>query len=285
LLFGLPLVPHALAHWVLNFSDRVVLGAFADDAVVGVYNVAYQAAAPIMLVLIGVHQGVMPLYPRALEDGAVRARLATILTGHVHLASWLGATAALLAPPVLVALFPHAYRGAVEFVPWISLGYVFFGLYLIPMDSMTLMLGRSRWLWIPTALAATTNVAINLALVPRYGALASAAATAIAYGVLLAGVIVARQQTAGARISYDVRSMVVGVSWVILLAVGAGTLFPSLENVASIAGRVLVVAIAGAGLLAWQRWPSLAPERDHGASQAAETVHADERIEVKATHV
>jgi O-antigen/teichoic acid export membrane protein len=248
LLFGLPLLPHSLAHWVLNLSDRVILGAYVDDAVVGTYNLAYQAAAPIGLVLIAVHQGVMPLYPRAAGEGVLRARLTRIVTGHVHLGAWLGMAGALLIPTVILRFFPPAYAGAVAFVPWIAIGYVLFGLYLIPMDSMSLMVGRTRWLWIPTVLAAATNLIVNILFIPRFGAIAAAIATVAAYGVLLAGVILTRRRLAGPRIQYESALMLAGVAGVGGLGVIAMLVFPDPTDVAAVLGRVAAVVLA-AGIL------------------------------------
>jgi O-antigen/teichoic acid export membrane protein len=267
LVFGLPLLPHALSHWVLNLSDRIVLGAFVDHAQVGIYNLAYQAAAPISLVVVAAHQGVMPIYARAAADASVRPALSRVATFHVHLTGWLGLAAILLAPPVIVALFPAAYAGAAPLVPWIAVGYVLFGLYVVPMDSLSLMVGRTRWLWIPTLVAATLNVALNLVLVPRFGAYAAAVSTAASYGALLAGVVVARWRIRGPRIPYEILRM--GAGMVALATVGAvaALLFPNLRDPVSLVIRLVAVAATGLAVLLSGLRIGVAPGAGRNAAQ------------------
>jgi O-antigen/teichoic acid export membrane protein len=249
LVFGLPLLPHALSHWVLNLSDRIVLGAFVDHAQVGIYNLAYQAAAPIGLVVVAVHQGVMPLYARAGADAAIRRGLRRVATFHVHLTGWLGLAAILLAPPVIVALFPSAYAPAAPLVPWIGVGYVLFGLYVIPMDSLSLMIGRTRWLWIPTLAAASLNVALNVVLVPRFGVVAAAASTAVSYAILLVGILVARWRIRGPRIEYEVLRMGAGLGGLAVVAVLVSVSLPSMVDPLSLAVRLGAVIVTGVAVL------------------------------------
>ena len=44
LAFGIPLLPHALSHWALSLSDRLILGRNLNQAQVGVYSLAYQVS-------------------------------------------------------------------------------------------------------------------------------------------------------------------------------------------------------------------------------------------------
>ena len=46
--FGLPLVPAALALWAINFIDRLFIGAFKDQAEVGIYSLAVRIASVIV---------------------------------------------------------------------------------------------------------------------------------------------------------------------------------------------------------------------------------------------
>jgi O-antigen/teichoic acid export membrane protein len=247
LLFGIPLLPHTISHWVLNVSDRLVLGASVSAADVGVYNLAYQLAAGAALLVIAAHQGVMPMYAEASTETAVRKDLGRIATYQVHFTILIGLAVVLLGPPMIAVAFPASYAGAASLIPWIAVGYVFFGLYLIPMDSLSVMVGRTRWLWIPTALAASVNVALNLWLVPRFGAAAAAVDTAIAYGALLLGVMVLRVVGEGPRVPYASGAMATGIA----IGVGAGAaaiwVVPHAHDLASLAERgvfVLAAAIA-----------------------------------------
>ena len=73
LAFGLPLVPHALSHWMLALSDRAVLGAYVNSSQIGIYNLAYQLGVPMGLLAVAANQGIMPIYAEATHDLTRRA--------------------------------------------------------------------------------------------------------------------------------------------------------------------------------------------------------------------
>lgn len=249
LIFGIPLLPHTLAHWGLNLSDRLVLSGFVETREIGVYNLAYQLAAPIGLLAMAAHQGVMPLYAEAARNRNLHTELSRLATYQVHLTAFAGLAAALICPSLALFLFPKAYSGAAPLIPWIALGYVMFGFYLIPVDSISLMLGRTKWLWVPSTVAAVTNVALNLALVKTFGIIAAAVDTAIGYSVLLGGVIVYRRLTIGPRLRYELWPIASGLLVVAAAGALAMVLAPEPGDPAQAVVRSLLVAIAGSVLL------------------------------------
>ena len=276
--FGLPLLPHSLSHWTLNLSDRLILAAFVAASAVGVYNVAYQLAAPIGLILIAVRQGLMPMYSSAARDATIRRDLGDVATIQVHLAGFLTLGTALIGPALIWAAFPATYADAAGLIPWIALGYLFFGLYLVPVDSLSLMLGRTTWLWLPTAAAAVTNIALNIALVPWLGPVAAAINTAVAYAVLLAGVVALRRTHRGPRIPYDLRRMALG-----LVITGAGfiagfALAPDPASINAVIVRIGVVGATGIVVLLldlawWNRRASRHVERERADTPMAHSAN------------
>jgi O-antigen/teichoic acid export membrane protein len=176
------MVPQAVAHWALNFGDRLVLSVFVDDAAVGTYNLAYQFALPASLAVVAINQAVMPRYARAGRDGG---SIGASVTDHLLLVGAIGMGVSLLGPALLDVLAPATYDAAVPLVPIIVLGITFFGWYLVPMDRIVLVVGHTRWVWIPTAIAAALNILLNFAAIPALGITAAAVNTAIAYGALL----------------------------------------------------------------------------------------------------
>jgi O-antigen/teichoic acid export membrane protein len=137
---------------------------------------------------------------------------------------------------------------------------VLFGLYLIPTDSITLMLGKTRWLWIATVAAAGANLALNLAFVPQYGVMAAAVNTAVAYGVLLLGVAIFRYRLPGPRIQFEIHRIAVGVVVVAAAALAGVVLAPEGVGLTALVIRTALVAAAAivlavGHLTAWKRPP------------------------------
>ncbi|HEX5041186.1 MAG TPA: oligosaccharide flippase family protein [Candidatus Limnocylindria bacterium] len=249
LAFGLPLLPHAAAHWGLSMSDRIVLGASVAPADIGLYQLAYQFAIPVSTLGIAMTRGTAPLYAHAARSEADRRDLAAVVVHHVLIIALLGMTVSILGPVVIDLLMPPEFAGAGEFVPWLVLGSVLLGLYFVPMNMISILAGNTRYVWIATVAAAGINITLNLLTVPRFGALAAAINTAVGYAVLLAGVLIVERGMAD-RVALDWRRIGLGLAIIASVAV-SGLFFtrdlPAWPRLAvgamiALAGPVLLLA-------------------------------------------
>jgi O-antigen/teichoic acid export membrane protein len=181
---GIPLVPHAAAGWSLQLADRIILASLVVTSSLGVYTLAANLSLPVFVLLQGLNLGFLPSYASTRnEAGAVR-ELRNTVSLQVALTLLIGCLVAMLGPPFVSVLSP-AYAGAASSVPWIVLGYVFLGIYLIPMNFISMVVGRTTFVWPLTLLAAAANIGTIYLLVPYYGILGAAKASAIGYFVLL----------------------------------------------------------------------------------------------------
>jgi O-antigen/teichoic acid export membrane protein len=136
------------------------------------------------LVLVqSLNQGFMPSYGRRRDVPGAAQELRTTMTLQILLVLLIGATLMVLGPAV-VGLLGSSYAGASALVPWLVLGYVFLGLYFIPMNVISLVAGRTTFVWLVTIVAAAVNLGLIVALVPSHGIKAAAIASAVGYLVL-----------------------------------------------------------------------------------------------------
>ena len=184
--WALPSVPHGLAHWTLATSDRIILASWVTLSQLGVYNVGYQFALVLPLLYTAMNNAFSSDYGRAITDTAHRSRLPRLVTYQIFLTVAFGLIISLLAPPLIAVTLPEQFQAAQRIVPWIALGYIFFGLYFIPMNRIVILGGDVSRSWVPTSIAAIVNVLLNLAFVPGGGILAAAIITAVSYLVMLA---------------------------------------------------------------------------------------------------
>jgi O-antigen/teichoic acid export membrane protein len=77
------------------------------------------------------------------------------------------------------------YVAAYQVVPWIALGVLFQGVYLLTSIGLNIT-KHTAYYPVATAIAAATSIGSNLLLVPRFGMLGAAYANALAYFVLAA---------------------------------------------------------------------------------------------------
>jgi O-antigen/teichoic acid export membrane protein len=105
------------------------------------------------------------------------------------LAAGLGAIAADL---VRLMTTPAFYEAA-RVVPWIGLGVLFQGVYLLTSIGLNIT-KQTRYYPVATITAATASVTANLLLVPRFGAVGAAWANTLAYAVLaVSGFLLSRR--------------------------------------------------------------------------------------------
>ena len=118
-----------------------------------------------------------------LEGGAVTlARVATY--AYAGFAAAALAVAA-LGPDLLRLMTPRnpAFHAAAPIIPVVALAYLLHGVFLL--TSVGIGIARqARYYPMVTAAAAAANVAANLVLIPRFGAMGAAWATVLAYAVM-----------------------------------------------------------------------------------------------------
>ena len=185
---GLPLVPHFLASWSLMLADRLVLSGLVTASALGVYSLGANFALPAMILVSALSQGFIPTYAIAGMEAGSSKRLRATITLQATVVVLIGCVTALVGPPLAVMMAPEEYAAGAALIPWIALGYVFLGLYGIPMNAISMIAGRTRVIWLFTLLAAGTNIGLVYLLVPAQGLVGAALAAAAGYFVLFVAV-------------------------------------------------------------------------------------------------
>jgi O-antigen/teichoic acid export membrane protein len=235
--FGVPLVPVSIAYWVFAVSDRIVLAKMSTLRELGLYTVAGSVTAALALVHATFGRAFSPHAMRLYEEdqGRASAILGRLLVYILVLFGAACVTISVFAHELLRVLATPQYFGAAVAVGPLALGYLFYvstqvTALPITLTKETMHLARVAWV------AAVLNLGLNLALVPFWGMLASAWATAAAYLFLTL-----RYASIGQRlwpIHYDIRRTVT----VTLVAVVLTAAAPALPDVASPATLLLKFA-------------------------------------------
>lgn len=178
--FGTPLLPGALAMYVLNTADRWFISYFHGPAPLGIFAVGARFAAMITIFVTTFRKAWWPIAMEALhaEDGPqllrfmARAYLGAMAIGIVILTAL---------SPWLVRLFTgKAYHDAWDVVGVLAWPAALSGLYGIVAAGVW---KKEKTVLLPLAMAsgAVTTVVGSLLLVPTYGAMGAAIAHAIAF--------------------------------------------------------------------------------------------------------
>lgn len=192
--FGTLLVPVVLATWAIDMSDRYVLRLFSGLEEIAVYGVGYKIAMVLQMAVVWPFQLAWPAVSfsisRRADHKASYARVLTYLVA-VLIFGWLGLS--LVSRSALTALVGGAYGEAYRMVAPVALGYVFNGVHFCLSPGIHLA-GKTRYLSLISGAAAGLNLGLNLAVVPRFGALGAAWTTAVTFCFIAGATAVVSQR-------------------------------------------------------------------------------------------
>lgn len=176
---GVPLVPHYASQVLLNQADKVLIGWFLNNVCVAIYGVAHSAGLLLTMVNNGINSSFVPwLYGRLRGkafDGvdSIANQLIAVVVVLVFLLM-------LVAPECVAILATDDYRDAVWCIPPIATGVVFAFIYTLFVN-VEIYYGKTGYVAIASVASAILNVALNLAVIPLYGYIASAFVTSACY--------------------------------------------------------------------------------------------------------
>lgn len=178
--FGLPLVPTALALYVLNSCDRFFIVRFHGDDALGLYSVGAKFALIISLMVITFRQAWWPTALKAMQDPEGPLVFRTIarlyLGAGVVAVMWLSA----LAPYLTAWMTAPDYHAAFPIVGALSWSALLYGFYLIGCAGIW-KVKKTFWAGATMSVAAVANLILNYLLVPRLGGLGAAIGTSVSF--------------------------------------------------------------------------------------------------------
>jgi len=184
LLFGLPLVPHLMAAWILGSADSFLIERFRTLSEVGLYNLGYQFGTIILIAVSSMALSWGPIFYETAEKRKDAQEIfgkifSMIITG-IFTFSLL---VLLFSREVILIMAAEEFHSAYIVVPPIIAAYLFDSLYYV---FVTPVFYKKKTKIIPlfTGIAAFSNLGLNLLWIPKYGIMGAAYATLISFGIL-----------------------------------------------------------------------------------------------------
>jgi O-antigen/teichoic acid export membrane protein len=185
LAFGLPKVPHGFMVQIQNLADRKILDLFVTRAELGIYQMGYTFGTGVKFAVSAFEPAWQPFVYSQIRKPDAPQILARIVTYAWAGFLGLGVPLAMLAPELLHVMTTRPFWPAAPMIPVVVLAYLLHGAFLLTSIGIGIE-KKARYYPVITAVAATTNVAANFALAPRFGMLGAAWATVLSYGVMAA---------------------------------------------------------------------------------------------------
>jgi O-antigen/teichoic acid export membrane protein len=249
--FGLPRLPHGIAHQVIAVSDRYVLGRFASLHELGLYSTGASFALGLKLFLSAFESAWAPFYFGVMREPDAKNTFSRVTTYGVLMLALLAAGLSACAHDVVALATTPTFHHAARVIPWIALGVAFQGVYLLTSIGLNIT-KHTEYYPMATGIAAVTSVVTNLLLVPSFGITGAAWANMLAYGIL--AFVSWRFSQRFFPVKYEsgrlAKIVIAAISGVAL----AHVLVPAMTPIAGLLLHGTTVVVVFFGVLAWSRF-------------------------------
>lgn len=180
LAFAMPLIPNALATWVLVLSDRYIILHYCGADQVGLYGVAARFASAVSLIANGIYMSYTAYAYDKKGDKDDKQSYSRILNAFIYAIMGICVTVSVWAKEIISIMAEDSYAGSAILIAPILFGQLFYGVntligYAISFEK------KSKYILLITTAGAMLNVILNLIFIPMYGALAAAYTTLASY--------------------------------------------------------------------------------------------------------
>jgi len=186
--FGIPLIPHAIGGVILAMSDRYFIAYFYDNSEVGLYTVAYQISAVLLLISMSINQAWSPMFFKLMKENKhdyinkfiiILFILFLISTISVYL----------LSPFIYDSFIDIKFHDSKVYFFSLLLGFAFQSFYFL-FTNYLFYYKKTALLSLITFSGATINLILNYILIKQYGVIGVAYATAITWFLYFISVMI-----------------------------------------------------------------------------------------------
>jgi O-antigen/teichoic acid export membrane protein len=186
--FALPTMPNELSSFVVDSSDRFLIGFFLGASFVAFYSPGYVLGSIIIMFLAPISLLLTPTLSKYYDEGEI-SQVKVVLRYSVKYFLALSIPSvfllSLLARPLLMTLTTQEIAlQSSAMVPFVVISYLFFGIAAF-YGEIIVLAKKTEYLGIGWICAAALNLIINAILIPRIGILGAAISTLIAYAFML----------------------------------------------------------------------------------------------------
>lgn len=236
LAYGLPLVPAAVAMFVLNASDRYFLKHYSTLEEVGLYSLGYRIGF-VMAVIVTAFQQVWgtTMFKVAKEKEATTV-FKVLFTYFILVLTQSALGLSIFAADIIRLLASPEFYSSYEVVPLIALSYIFYGIYYFTAIGVNIK-QKTAYQAFVVILAGLLNVILNYLLIPGFGMTGAALATATSFLFMAIAAAAVSQRLYPIRFEYS-RITILAFSACILFC--CGFYIPIENSLASIGFKIAV---------------------------------------------
>lgn len=179
LMFGIPLIPHALSFWLRSGVDRIFISSFWGTSAVGLYATGFQFGILVSFIVLAFNNAFSPyLYKVLSSTDEKQLEIDKIkmvkLTYFIMIGLMIsGVIFIILSEYILKTFFAEEYYASITFVNWAILTQVFQSFYILFVNYIFFS-KQTRKLAIITISCALVQVVLSYILVKYFGPIGAA---------------------------------------------------------------------------------------------------------------
>ena len=193
--FGLPFLPAGIFTMVMELSNRYMLEWLKGTYYVGLFSAGYKLGVFGLIIVMGFNMGWTPYFLKRIKQEGAKKEFSYIASLFLGLLGFIVIMISIWIPEIMRFkigsnyLIGESFWSAEKIVSVVLIGYFFFGTYVIQLPGVY---AKEITTWIPIfrAIGAVSNISLNVILIPKYGILGSAWATAISFAIMSLSVFI-----------------------------------------------------------------------------------------------
>jgi O-antigen/teichoic acid export membrane protein len=229
--------------YALSIIDRYYVYHQRSPTLAGLYSIAIKLAGTVAFIVRAFQYAWPPLAYSITDDAQAARFYGLVTTYYVLISGWVVAAMTLLGRWILRLLTAPHFAGAYRALPWVSLGWALYGLWVV----FLVIAGRAQVTRrnVPASVAGlVANVVLVVLLVPPLGIAGAGIALCGAYLVMLSVMYLLTRSAF--RVRFEWRRLVQVVAVTGSLTVAGELLLPTRGAVGLLARAAVLLAIPGA---------------------------------------
>ncbi|RPI13540.1 MAG: hypothetical protein EHM58_18310 [Ignavibacteriae bacterium] len=174
----------------LDIIDRFFLSYFYDESTVGVYSACYRIGMVMNLLISGFRTAWIPFFMTMKDEENNKEVFSKVFSYFVYAGMLLFLVIALFANDIVrihignfYLILAKDYWSGLVIIPYILLSYFIFGLYT-NLNIASYFENKISYLIISSCCGFAANILLNIILIPSYGIIGAAIATALSYFIM-----------------------------------------------------------------------------------------------------
>lgn len=177
--FNIPLIPHYLSNYVLNQSDRLMIGKMVGKVQAAYYSVSYTISTVMMLLVLAINNSLTPYIYKTINDNHPE-KIKNKINPIVILIAVLSIVIMTFAPEVIAVFAGKEYMDAIYVIPPVTASVYFIFVYSM-FSTIEYYYQRTGLIAIATSISAILNLILNYFGIKLFGYYAAGYTTLICY--------------------------------------------------------------------------------------------------------